>query len=129
MSNELHPIFEDIFSTIIKQKPQDETEVPNTNIVMEYFNQDVSFDNLEVLRGFINEIRRHPLDVIRVISEETDSLEEELVENGICPLCGNKLEFEHDESLDTYVPYGSTTVKESSGGQMVCDCCGYRSDK
>lgn len=128
MSNELHPIFEDIFSTIIKQRPQDETEVPNTNIVMEYFNQDVSFDNLEVLRGFINEIRHHPLDVIRVISKETDSLEEELVENGVCPLCGNKLEFEHDESLDTYVPYGSTTVKESSGGQMVCDCCGYRSE-
>lgn len=129
MSNELHPIFEDIFSTIIKQRPQDETKVPNTNIVMEYFNQDVSFDNLEVLRGFINEIRHHPLDVIRVISQETDSLEEELVENGICPLCGNKLEFEHDASLDTYVPYGSTTVKESSGGQMVCDCCGYRSEQ
>lgn len=128
MSN-LNPIFEDIFSTIINQKPQDETEVPFASAIMDYFDQDVDFDNLETLRGFINEIKNNPNDVIRVISQEADKLEEELVENGVCPLCGNKLEFEHDASLDTYVPYGSTSVKESSGGQMVCDCCGYRSEQ
>lgn len=128
MSN-LNPIFEDIFSTIIKQKTQDETEVPFASAIMDYFDQDVDFDNLETLRGFINEIKNNPNDVIRVISQEADKLEEELVENGVCPLCGNKLEFEHDASLDTYVPYGSTSVKESNGGQMVCDCCGYRSEQ
>lgn len=128
MSN-LNPIFEDIFSTIINQKPQDETEVPFASAIMDYFDQDVSFENLETLRGFINEIKNNPNDVIRVISQEADKLEEELVENGVCPLCGNKLEFEHDASLDTYVPYGSTSVKESNGGQMVCDCCGYRSEQ
>lgn len=128
MSN-LNPIFEDIFSTIINQKPQDETEVPFASAIMDYFDQDVDFDNLETLRGFINEIKNNPNDVIRVISQEADKLEEELVENGVCPLCGNKLEFEHNASLDTYVPYGSTSVKESSGGQMVCDCCGYRSEQ
>lgn len=128
MSN-LNPIFEDIFSTIINQKPQDETEVPFASAIMDYFDQDVDFDNLEILRGFINEIKNNPNDVIRVISQEADKLEEELVENGVCPLCGNKLEFEHDASLDTYVPYGSTSVKESNGGQIVCDCCGYRSEK
>lgn len=128
MSN-LNPIFEDIFSTIINQKPQDETEVPFASAIMDYFDQDVDFDNLETLRGFINEIKNNPNDVIRVISQEADKLEEELVENGVCPLCGNKLEFEHDASLDTYVPYGSTSVKESNGGRMVCDCCGYRSEQ
>lgn len=128
MSN-LHPIFEDIFKTMIEPKKQEETEVPFASAIMDYFNQDVDFDNLEILRGFINEVKNNPNDVIRVISQETDKLEEELVENGVCPLCGNKLTFEHDESLDTYVPYGSTTVKESSGGQMVCDCCGYRSEQ
>lgn len=128
MSN-LNPIFEDIFSTIIKQEPQAETEVPFASTIVDYFNQDVSFENLETLRGFINEIKNNPNDVIRVISQEADKLEEELVENRVCPLCGNKLTFEHDESLDTYVPYGSTSVKESSGGQMVCDCCGYRSEQ
>ena len=127
MSN-LHPIFEDIFKTMIEPQKQEETEVPFTSAIMDYFNQDVDFDNLEILRGFINEVKNNPNDVIRVISQETDKLEEELVENRVCPLCGNKLTFEHDESLDTYVPYGSTSVKESIGGQMVCDCCGYRSE-
>lgn len=128
MSN-LHPIFEDIFKTMIEPKKQEETEVPFTSAIMDYFNQDVDFDNLETLRGFINEIKNNPNDVIRVISQEVDKLEDELVENGVCPLCGNELTFEHDESLDTYVPYGSTTVKESNGGRMVCDSCGYRSEQ
>lgn len=126
MSN-LHPIFEDIFKTMIKPKKQEETEVPFASAIMDYFDQDVDFDNLEILRGFINEVKNNPNDVIRVISQEVDKLEEELVESGVCPLCGNKLTFEHDESLDTYVPYGDDFVKESNGGQMVCDCCGYRS--
>lgn len=127
MSN-LHPIFDNIFRTYIVPKKPEKTEVPCASAIMDYFDQDVSFENLETLRGFINEITNNPNDVIRVISQETDKLEDELVENGVCPLCGNKLTFEHDESLDTYVPYGSTTVKERSGGQMVCDCCGYRSE-
>lgn len=127
MSN-LHPIFDNIFRTYIVPKKPEKTEVPYASAIMDYFDQDVSFENLETLRGFINEITNNPNDVIRVISQETDKLEDELVENGVCPLCGNKLTFEHDESLDTYVPYGSTSVKESSGGQMVCDCCGYRSE-
>ena len=128
MSN-LHPIFEDIFKTMIEPKKQEETEVPCASAIMDYFDQDVSFENLETLRGFINEIKNNPNDVIRVISQETDNLEEELVENGVFPLCGNILTFEHDESLDTYVPYGSTSVKESRGGRMVCDSCGYRSEQ
>ena len=113
---------------MIEPKKQEETEVQYTSTIKDNYNQEEDFDNLENLRGFINEVKNNPNDVIRVISQEVDSLEEELVENGVCPLCGNKLTFEHDESLDTYVPYGSTTVKESSGGQMVCDCCGYRSE-
>lgn len=128
MSN-LNPIFEDIFKTMIKPKEQEEAEVPCASAIVDYFDQDVSFENLETLRGFINEIKNNPNDVIRVISQETDRLEEELVENNVCPLCGNKLTFEHDESLDTYVPYGSTSVRESCGGRMVCDCCGYRSEQ
>lgn len=128
MSN-LHPIFEDIFKTMIEPKKQEETEVPCASAIMDYFDQDVSFENLATLRGFINEIKNNPNDVIRVISQEADKLEEELVENGVCPLCGNKLTLEHDESLDTYVPYGSTSVKESNGGRMVCDSCGYRSEQ
>lgn len=127
MSNELHPIFEDIFKTIIKDEKQEKAEVPNTDAIVDFFSQDLSFENLETLRGFINEIKEHPNEVITAISKEADNLEEELVESGVCPLCGNSLAFEHDVSCDTYVPYGDDFVKESSGGQMVCDCCGYRS--
>ena len=77
MSN-LHPIFEDIFKTMIEPKKQEEAEVPCTSAIMDYFNQDVDFDNLEILRGFINEITNNPNDLIRVISQEVDSLEEDL---------------------------------------------------
>ena len=38
MSN-LHPIFEDIFKTMIEPKKQEETEVPCTSVIMDYFNK------------------------------------------------------------------------------------------
>lgn len=128
MSNELHPIFENIFKTIIKDKQQDEVSVPNTDVVVDFFSQDVSFENLETLRGFINEIKEHPNEVIATISKEADRLEEELVENEICPVCGNWLIYEHDSNLDTRVPYGDTYVT-IKGMRLVCDCCGYRSEE
>lgn len=127
MVNELHPIFDNIFKTIIKDNNKEKAEVPNTEILIDIFSQDVSFDNLETMRGFINEIKEHPDDVILKICEECDRLEEELVNKNICPICGNHLINEHDSDFDTYVPYGSTYVT-IEGGVLVCDNCGYRSE-
>lgn len=127
--NNLHPVFENIFKTTLSStNARKSFDVPCAKSILDYFNQDISFDNLETLRGFINEIKEHPLDVILAITTEADKLEMQLVENDICPLCGNTLTFEHDTDCDNYVPYGDIMVKESDGGTMVCECCGYRSE-
>lgn len=127
--NELHPIFDKILDNFIAPKTKQESvRVVYTESILDLLTQDISFDTLETLRGLINEIKEHPNDVIVAITNEADGLEEELVDKGICPLCGAELEFEHDSSMDTYVPYGSTSVVAYEGGCLVCESCGYRSE-
>lgn len=127
--SELHPIFDKILDDFIKPIPKQESvRAVYTESVLDLLTQDISFDTLETLRGLINEVKEHPNDVIIAITREADKLEEKLVEKSICPLCGAELEFEHDSSQDTYVPYGSTSVVAFEGGCLVCESCGYRSE-
>lgn len=82
------------------------------------------FDNLELMRGFYEEIKNNPSGVLEVIAKHIDWAEEDLVEKGICPDCGKEMEFEYD-GCDTYVPYGSTSVCFEKGGYMRCPHCGF----
>ncbi len=128
--SDLHPIFEDIFKTLITPMPETHSaDVSHTKCMLDYFDQDISYENVDTLRGLINEIKETPDAVISAISKEIDLLEELLVEKGICPICGDELRFERDVANDTYVPYGDTSVKESNGGYLACESCGYRSDR
>lgn len=127
--SELHPIFEDIFKGIVSDnKKTIVLSSETTALLVEIIDED-DFDTLELLRDFINEIKSNSQGVITEIDKKCDAIEEHLIKKGICPLCGGVLEFEHDENLDTYVPYGNTQVLETRGGILKCDNCGYRSDK
>ncbi len=79
----------------------------------------------EVLVGFVRELKQTPEDAVKVFENEIESLTERLIDRGECPICGCRLEFNHDSDCDTYVPYGSTRVLESEGGTLECPNCGY----
>ncbi len=79
----------------------------------------------EMLVGFVRELKQTPEDAIKVFENEIESLTEELIDKGKCPICGCKLDYNHDSDCDTYVPYGSTMVLESEGRTIECPNCGY----
>lgn len=124
MSNELHPIFEDIFKGIMNDKPCEKPTSETTAVLVDILGEN-DFDTLDLLRDFINEVKENPQGVIAEIDIKCHKIEEYLIEKEICPLCGGILEFERDESLDTYAPYGDTQVLESYGGKLKCRNCGY----
>lgn len=124
MSNELHPIFDDIFKGIIKDKPCENPTAETTTVLLDILNEN-DFDTLDLLRDFINEVKNNPKGVIAELEIKCDKIAGYLSEKGICPLCGGVLKFEHDASLDTYVPYGDTQVIEKEGGILKCENCGY----
>lgn len=82
------------------------------------------FDNLELMRGFYEEVKNNPNGVLGVIASHIAWAEEDLVKCGFCPECGEELEFEYN-GCDTYVPYGSTSVCFERGGYMRCPHCGF----
>lgn len=103
---------------------------------MEYTNElmgiiDYDYDNeyefLELLRGFAKELKSNPNEVLKTVNKKIAFMEDELAEDGICPDCGEKLEWESNGE-DTYVPYGSTSVCYERGGAMVCPHCGYEKE-
>lgn len=100
----------------------------NTILVMDCIDEgEDKFDNLELMRGFYDEIKKNPNGVLEVIARHIDWAEEDLVEKGICPDCGTEMEFEYD-GCDTYVPYGSTSVCFAKGGYMRCPHCGFKAE-
>lgn len=83
------------------------------------------FGNLELMRGFYDELKNNPNSVLATIKRHIELFEDECIENDICPECGEPLEFERDTGCDTYVPYGSTSVCFEEGGHMICPKCGF----
>ncbi len=126
MSNGLNPIFEDIFKGIINNKSNSEPISETTILLMDSIGNDSDFDTLDLLRDFINEVKDNPKGVILEIDKKCEEIEKNLIENGICPICGGALASERDEELDNYVPYGDTQVLETYGITLICNNCGYR---
>ena len=81
------------------------------------------------LTTLIKAIKEHPEELVDYINNIIDVTREELVDDGKCPDCGADLEFERDKSMDTYVPYGETSVLYEEGGRMKCPDCGFEKEK
>lgn len=89
------------------------------------YDYDDDFEYLELLRGILRELKTNPKLVSMTIEKKIDILECDLEDRGICPDCGEELEWERRGEDDTWVPYGSTMVSLEDGGKMKCPHCGY----
>ena len=129
MKNNLNPIFSEILNNfanpVKKQKLSWETQCV-IDIIVE--NSDDKNELQDDLTTLIKAIKEHPEELVDYINNIIDVTREELVDDGKCPDCGADLEFERDKSMDTYVPYGETSVLYEEGGRMKCPDCGFEKE-
>jgi predicted RNA-binding Zn-ribbon protein involved in translation (DUF1610 family) len=126
MNNNLNPIFSEILNNfanpVKKQKLSWEAQYV-IDIIVE--NSDDKNELQEDLTALIKAIKEQPEELVGYINNIIDITREELVDDGKCPDCGADLEFVRDKSMDTYVPYGDTSVIYEEGGRMKCPDCGF----
>lgn len=86
-------------------------------------NEEPSFDLLESLRDIKTEIMTNANVCATIVGDAIDDMEQKLIEQDICPLCGTHFEY---KSLGyNRVPYGSTYVNESEEFEAYCPSCNY----
>jgi len=129
MNNNLNPIFAGILNnfanTVKKKKLSWETKYVIDSIVE---NSDDKNEVQEYLTALIKAIKEQPEELVGYIKKIIDITRKELVDDGTCPDCGADLEFVRDKSMDTYVPYGETSVIYEEGGIMKCPDCGFEKE-
>ena len=129
MNNNLNPIFSGILNNFAnpgkKRKLSWEVQCAIDTIVE---NSNNKIELQEDLNALIKAIKDNPEELVGYIKNIIDITREELVEDGKCPDCGAALEFERDKSMDTYVPYGDTSVIYEEGGIMKCPDCGFEKE-
>ena len=128
MNNNLNPIFAGIlnnFANPVKKKKLSWHAQCVIDIIVE--NSDDKMELQEDLTALIKAIKEQPEELVGYLNYIIDITREELVDDGKCPDCGADLEFERDKSMDTYVPYGETSVIYEEGGIMKCHDCGFES--
>ena len=127
MNNNLNPIFSEILNNfanpVKKQKLSCDAQCV-IDIIVE--NSDDKNELQDDLTGLIKAIKEQPEELVGYIKSRIDITREELVDDGKCPDCGADLEFERDKSMDTYVPYGETSVLFEEGGSIKCPDCGFK---
>lgn len=129
MNNNLNPIFAGIlnnFANPVKKQKLSLSAQCVIDIIVE--NSDDKNDLQDDLTTLIKAIKEQPEELVGYINNIIDITREELVEDGKCPDCGADLEFERDKSMDTYVPYGDTSVIYEEGGIMKCPDCGFEKE-
>jgi rubredoxin len=129
MNNNLNPIFAGIlnnFTNPVKKKKLSWHAQCVIDIIVE--NSDDKIELQENLTALIKAIKEQPEELVGYINNIIDITREELVDDGKCPNCGADLEFERDKSMDTYVPYGDTSVIYEEGGIMKCPDCGFEKE-
>lgn len=129
MNNNLNPIFAGIlnnFANPVKKQKLSLSAQCVIDIIVE--NSDDKNDLQDDLTTLIKAIKEQPEELVGYINNIIDITREELVEDGKCPDCGADLEFERDKSMDTYVPYGDTSVIYEEGGIMKCPDCGFEDE-
>lgn len=126
MNNNLNPIFSGIlnnFANPVKKQKLSLTTQCVIDIIVD--NSDDKMELQEDLNILIKAIKEQPEELVGYINNIIDITREELVDDGKCPNCGADLEFVRDKSMDTYVPYGQTSVIYEEGGIMKCPDCGF----
>jgi predicted RNA-binding Zn-ribbon protein involved in translation (DUF1610 family) len=129
MNNNLNPIFSEIlnnFANPVKKQKLSLSAQCVIDIIVE--NSDDKNEVQEYLTGLIKAIKEQPEELVGYIKKIIDITRKELVDDGTCPDCGADLEFERDKSMDTYVPYGDTSVLYEEGGRMKCPDCGFEDE-
>ena len=91
-------------------------------------NGDDKIELQDDLTALIEAIKEHPEELVAYIKNIIDITRDELIDENKCPDCGTDLEFVRDKSMDTYVPYGETSVLYEEGGIMKCHACGYENE-
>ena len=129
MNDNLNPIFAGIlnnFANPVKKKKLSWAAKYAINIIVE--NSDDKIELQDDLTALIKAIKEQPEELVGYINNLIDITREELVDDGKCPDCGADLEFERVKSMDTYVPYGETSVLYEEGGIMKCPDCGFEKE-
>lgn len=129
MNNNLNPIFAGIlnnFANPVKKKKLSLSAQCVIDIVVE--NSDDKNELQDDLTALIKAIKEQPEELVGYLKNIIDITREELVDDDKCPDCGADLEFERDKSMDTYVPYGDTSVIYDEGGSMKCPDCGFEKE-
>ena len=129
MDNNLNPIFSEILNNfanpVKKQKLSCDAQCV-IDIIVE--NSDDKIVLQEDLNALKTAIKEQPEELVGYIKKIIDITRKELVDDGTCPDCGADLEFVRDKSMDTYVPYGDTSVLYEEGGTMKCPDCGFEKE-
>lgn len=127
MNDNLNPVFSGILNNfanpVKKKKLSWETKYVIDSIVE---NSDDKIELQEDLTALIKAIKEQPEELVGYLNYIIDITREELDEDGKCPDCGAGLEFVRNKSMDTYVPYGETSVLFKEGGIMKCPDCGFK---
>lgn len=90
---------------------------------------DEFFDRIEmqeIMRELIKAIEKNPKELRAALGDYIQAERESLFDNGLCPNCGDALDFNADTKLDTKVPMGSQYVVYERGGRFECPSCGWR---
>ncbi len=87
-------------------------------------NKEEVFYCYDTLSNLADEMKEHFDDILAYIGYQQDKMYETCIDEGVCPYCGGSMEYVSNGE-DTYVPYGSTYVKESEGADLICEDCGF----
>ena len=129
MNDHLNPICSEIlnnFANPVKKRKLSWEAQCAIDVIAE--NSDDKIELQEDLTALIKAIKEQPEELVAYIKNIIDITREELVDDDKCPDCGAELEFERDKSMDTYVPYGETSVLYEEGGIMKCPDCGFEKE-
>lgn len=97
----------------------------NFDEIITVFTKHNSFEELETLKGVLEEIEKNPQGVRDILEESICRLTKQLLNEEICPECGEKMISVPCPEEDTYVPYGDTKVLYSEATYLACPNCGY----
>lgn len=129
MNNNLNPVFAGILNNFANPVKKKKLSL-SAQCVIDFI-ADISDGKIELqedLNALKTAIKEQPEELVAYINNIIDITREELVDDDKCPDCGADLEFVRDKSMDTYVPYGNTSVLYKEGGIMKCPDCGFEKE-
>lgn len=80
---------------------------------------------IKYLKSLYYELYKHAGKCRAFLKDKREILIESSRAKGICPKCGEKMQFERDTRRDEYVLYLGKSELLKRGGDMVCPKCFY----